>query len=413
MNKIKAGIIGIVLPFIFGNTALAFGPNVTTSEERVSLSHKYSSEDQLLARLLNMPSLVDIKVTRKVKEQIKRYTEMHPSTTCKLLGRTNVYFPLILDKLIESDMPVDLANVVIIESSVRPNAISKVGATGMWQFMKGTAKENGLVVNSYVDERRDPSLATDAAIKYMKKLYKRFGDWSLVIAAYNCGPGRVSKAIRQANSTSYWDLERYLPKETRNYIPKFIATTYLMNYHHLHDIQASQHTFGLHGTASTKVYSKVNFSVISNITGLKKEMIKNLNPAYIKNIIPSNTNGHKILLPQEECITLINHMNLIDYSGPYIKNAPKEARAEVVLSFLPTVQIKNNNPASSPIEVKGLLATEAIMESYEYYIIKRRESLYTLSQKRTDLDLTEIIALNDLDLNNPPLPGTKIKLKKL
>ena len=196
----------------------------------------YSKEDYV-DRLSRIPSIMEMAHNDVVQKFIDRYSGRLRHSISYMLGASNFYMPIFEEALETYQLPLELKYLPIIESALNPKAVSRVGATGLWQFMLTTGKQYGLQVNSLVDERRDPVKASYAAARYLSDLYKIFGDWNLVIAAYNCGPANINKAIHRANGEKdYWQIYPYLPKETRGYVPAFIAANYIMTYYSQHNI---------------------------------------------------------------------------------------------------------------------------------------------------------------------------------
>ncbi|MEM9821863.1 MAG: transglycosylase SLT domain-containing protein, partial [Bacteroidota bacterium] len=206
--------------------------------------------------------------------------------------------------------------------ALNPMARSRSGAVGLWQFMKPTGRENGLRINSAVDERRDPHKSTKAAIKYLHKQYKRYGNWELALAAYNGGPGRVNRAIKRGRSKNFWRIQRYLPRETRNYVPAFIAATYVVNYYHLHDLHPVYPALELQLTQKIKVYDRISFFEIANITGASIETIQKLNPSYKRKYIPANRRGSNLVLPQNNMYSMLDYLGRPDSEIKTIASSP-------------------------------------------------------------------------------------------
>ena len=197
-----------------------------------------AERDTLYARRLkNLVSPIPLAYNYIVRASIDRYVKSTSGTISRILGLSQIYFPLIEDELMKAELPIELRAMPIIESALQVNAVSRAGAVGLWQFMPTTGKSYGLEVNSLVDERRDPIRSTQAAVHFLKDLYRMFGDWTLAIAAYNCGPGNVNKAIARSGGKTFWEIYDYLPRETRGYVPAFIAATYAFNYHRDHGIE--------------------------------------------------------------------------------------------------------------------------------------------------------------------------------
>jgi membrane-bound lytic murein transglycosylase D len=260
-------------------------------------SEELMSESAMKARVYDLDIAIDVKFNQQVRAYIESYVSDYRIGTERLLGRSELYFPIIDRELETRNLPNELKLLAIVESGLNPGVHSRVGAVGMWQFMKRTGQHYGLEINYMVDQRKDPVSSTKAALEYLEDLYNRFGNWTLAIAAYNCGPGTINSAIRKANSRNYWDLQKYLPRETRNYVPKFIAAAYLMEYYKLHGFSPEQPEHMNGETAVGKVYSKLSFKELSEITGLDIQDIKSLNPGYLKNVIPASHKGMFLMLP--------------------------------------------------------------------------------------------------------------------
>lgn len=211
------------------------------------------------------------------------------------------YFPMIEQELDKNGLPLELKIVPVIESALYPTAVSRRGAVGLWQFMLQTGRQYGLEVTSMVDNRCDPILATEAACKYLKDLYDIYHDWTLVLASYNYGPGNVNRAIQRAggNAKTFWDIYPYLPRETRDYIPAFIALTYLYYYHWDYGVAAYESPLPL-AADTVMVNAKLNLNLVSDSTGIPIELIRLMNPQYKRDEIPAMTKSYPLVLPQEE-----------------------------------------------------------------------------------------------------------------
>jgi membrane-bound lytic murein transglycosylase D len=250
-----------------------------------------------VSRLSRLNNLVELPYNRVVRNCINLYVERRRSSLEYVLGLENFYFPMIEQALDQYGLPDELKYLAIVESALNPTALSIAGASGLWQFMLPTGKQYGLEINSLVDERRDPLKATHAACQYFKNMYNVFHDWSLVIAAYNCGEGNVNKAIRRANgNTDYWKIYPYLPKETRTYVPLFVAVNYAMNYYAQHQLYPVQ-TDLPPSTDTVMVSQQLHFDQISEILGIEKEFLRALNPQYKRDIIPGNSKPRALKLP--------------------------------------------------------------------------------------------------------------------
>lgn len=263
--------------------------------------------DTLYARRLkNLVSTIPLAYNYIVRGHINRYVDAAPGTMSRILGLSQVYFPLIENELMAADMPIELRALPIIESALQVNAVSRAGAVGLWQFMPSTGKSYGLEVNTLVDERRDPIRSTKAAIRFLKDLYRIFGDWTLAIAAYNCGPGNVNKAIARSGGKSFWQIYDYLPRETRGYVPAFIAATYAYNYHREHNIEMTRTPIPL-ALDTIHVNRVMHLEQIASTIDVDMETLRLLNPQYRMDIIPASTKPYTLILPQRHVNQYIEH----------------------------------------------------------------------------------------------------------
>ena len=252
-------------------------------------------------KMRNLSNVMTMTCNEEVKKYIDRYTKAGRQSTSYLLGRARYYNPIFEEALRFYGLPLELKYLPVIESGLNPNATSRVGAAGLWQFMATTGKQYDLQIDSYIDERRDPEKSSYAAARMLSDLYKRFGDWTLALAAYNCGPGRVSSAITKAGGgADFWAVYQYLPKETRGYVPAFIAANYVMNYYADYDITPL--STGLPNRCDTVIVEKdVTLAKVANVLGMNVDDLKVLNPQYRQGFIKAfATNGvAKLRLPSE------------------------------------------------------------------------------------------------------------------
>ncbi len=250
-------------------------------------------------RLARMPVIMEMPYNDIVRKFIDTYTGRLRTHVSFMLSACNFYMPLFEEALDAYGLPIELKYLPIIESALNPSAVSRAGATGLWQFMLSTGKLYGLESNSLVDERRDPIKATWAAARYLKDMYDIYHDWNLVIAAYNCGPGNINKAIRRADGkTDYWEIYRYLPRETRGYVPAFIAANYVMTYYCKHNI-CPMETNIPKATDTVQVTRDLHFQQIADLCHVPLDEIKSLNPQYKRNIIPGLSKPRTLRLPTE------------------------------------------------------------------------------------------------------------------
>lgn len=252
-----------------------------------------------ITRLEAIPSIVELSYNKIVKRYIDIYTKKNRKLVEVMLGLSDHYFPIFDDIFDYYDIPNEMKYMSIIESALNPRAYSRARAVGLWQFMYGTGRIYGLEINSLVDERRDPIKSTYAAAKYVKDLYEIYKDWILVIAAYNCGPGNVNKAIRRSGGkTNYWDIYYYLPRETRGHVPAFIAATYVMNYYSEHNLTPASVEIPVI-TDTLMVKRQLHLQQVSEVLDIPLKQIRDLNPQYRYDIIPANNKTYSLSLPVE------------------------------------------------------------------------------------------------------------------
>lgn len=237
---------------------------------------------------LNQKTLIELYYNEEVEKKIIQQLTHKSKFYNKNQRNLEFYLPLFHEKLSNEKLPVELKYLPVVESNLNPTATSKVGATGLWQLMFYTAVENGLVMNSYVDERMDPVKSTTAAVRYLKKLYDIHKDWDLAVASYNAGPRTISKAIQRSGGyQNYWNIRPFLPKETANYIPSFFATIYVLEYAKEHGINFDNNSNYFFKTDSVLITQKVSMHQISEVLNVSEEKLIDLNPSYVHKIIPA------------------------------------------------------------------------------------------------------------------------------
>ena len=262
-------------------------------------------------RLYNMPTIMKMPYNSIVRQYIDIYTNRNKALVSYLLGISEYYMPMIEETIDRYDVPKELKYLPIVESALKPKAVSRVGAKGLWQFMFGTSKLYGLKSNNYIEERFDPVKSTDAAIRYLRDLYKMFKSWDLAIAAYNCGPGNVKKAIKRSGGKSdFWGIYRHLPRETRGYVPTFIAANYIMTYHAEHGICPMEPNIPI-ATDTLHISKNLHFSQIADLCDIDIEDIRAINPQYIRDIIPGENEVCVVRLPHETITKFIEHEDTI------------------------------------------------------------------------------------------------------
>ena len=270
------------------------------------------SEETYIRRLAAIPSVIEMPYNQIVRKHIERYVYRSRTLIEEMLGMSLYYMPIFEQALEKEGLPLELKYLPIVESALDPNAVSRVGAAGLWQFMIGTGKGLGLEINSLVDERRDPYRSSAMAAKYLKNLYQIYNDWSLAIAAYNCGPGNVNKALHRNGGTGdFWDIYEYLPRETRGYVPAFIAANYAMTYYKQHNISPTLARKPLI-TDTVSVNRRIHFAQIASVLNMPIEEIRTFNPQYRADVIPGDNHPYMLVLPSQQVYSFIMSQDSID-----------------------------------------------------------------------------------------------------
>ena len=284
---------------------------------------------------LNANSPFSIVYNDFITGYINLYAKRRRKTTAKMLGLAPVYFPIFEQNLDKYDLPLELKYLPVIESALNPKAKSRVGATGLWQFMYPTGKMFGLEVTSYYDERSDVYKATDAACRYLKSLHKMYDDWDLALAAYNCGPGNVNKAIRRSGGKrSYWEIRNFLPRETRGYVPAFLAVNYVMSYATEHNIYPRTPDISCFKVDTVTLSDHLSFAQISEYLDIPIEYIEYLNPTYKQNFIPNTGEANTLCLPVEKM-------------GDFLTNEKKIYALKTAQDVKDSIAFAQNKPVSS------------------------------------------------------------------
>jgi membrane-bound lytic murein transglycosylase D len=413
------------------------------------------SDSIYIQRLNALPTIINMSYNRIVKKYIQLYTERNRTTIQYMLGLANYYFPSIEQILDENELPLELKYLVIVESALNPTALSRKGASGLWQFILPTGKIYGLEINSLVDERRDPIKATYAACRYLKDMYAIYGDWNLVIASYNCGPGNVNKAIRRSGGKKdYWSIYNYLPKDTRAYIPLFIGVTYAMNYYKEHNICPISTTMPLSNDTIT-INRLLHLDQVAQVLKIDIEQLRALNPEFKKDIIPGNYKPYTLHLPTTltyafiELEAAIYAYNADQYfpnqaavawgnlsaNSKSSKITHKVSKGETMLTIannygVTAAQIKNwnrlkssnvypgknlilyvndggfptlvTNTAKAPLirEVRQTAANSTLIKSsdgvsYYRYKVKKGDSFYAIARRYPGVDVNDLMRINN------------------
>lgn len=322
------------------------------------------SDEVIIERLGKLPTVIEMPFNSVVKNTIRYYANRKQLVE-NMLGLSLYYNPIFVEALERNGMPLELKYLPVIESALVPTAVSRAGAAGLWQFMTATASGLGLEVNSIIDQRRDPYLASDAAAKYLKQLYETFGDWSLAIAAYNCGPGNVNKALRRAGEGKhdFWEIYPFLPKETRGYVPAFIAANYIMTYHKEHNISPALARRPI-VTDTVHVNRRVHFQQISDVLAIPMNELRALNPQFRKDIIPGDIKPYSLVLPSLQVYAYIaNEDSILNH------NASSYARRGVV---------EPSSGAVTGSDSKGEYYEEEVVK---YHKVRKGETLSKIAKK--------------------------------
>ena len=288
------------------------------------------SDSVYIERLYNLPTEMELSFNSVVRTYIEMYTARRRDLVSYMLSLGDYYYPIFEEVLDRYELPLELKYLPVIESALNPVAVSRMGATGLWQFMLRTGQQYQLEVNSLVDERRDPYKATEAAARFLSDLYQIYGDWNLVIAAYNCGPGNVNKAIaRSGGKQDYWDIYYQLPKETRGYVPAFIAANYVMNYNNEHNICPQESSNDFLTLDTVHVTSEIHFNQISSVLDIPIEDIRRYNPQYKQDKIPGNHKSYALVLPTKDIYAFLsNKDDILDHNRSIYLTHRKETLTE-------------------------------------------------------------------------------------
>lgn len=307
---------------------MAFAHATDVSNDAYKPKVERISDQDIKSRLENISSVIDLNYTHEVGRRIREYTVNYRKAGERILGRVDLYFPLIETEISKRDLPDELKYVAVVESNLEPTARSKSGAVGLWQFISSTGKMQGLKIDNYIDERRDPEKSTKAALEYLSDLYDSFDDWTLAIAAYNCGPGNVRKAIRRGNSKDYWEIRHHLPRETQKYVPRIIAAIYLMQYYHVHKLVPDLIDKDMRNTIKISDGRSHNFLKLSKELGVSYNVIKALNPQFSTKYFPKNTGHLSLVIPQSKFEKYLEVYDEVSYENYLEKRREEELKKE-------------------------------------------------------------------------------------
>ncbi|MBR6286887.1 MAG: transglycosylase SLT domain-containing protein [Bacteroidaceae bacterium] len=371
----------------------------TEGECFMKSENPFFEKEVYMKRLEKMPTLIEMPYNNVVQKFIDMYCTRLRRSVSYMLGASNLYMPIFEEALDEYNLPLELKYLPIIESALNPRAVSHAGAAGLWQFMVTTGKKYGLKKNSLLDERCDPIKSSYAAAHYLKDLYDIYGNWSLVIAAYNCGPGTINKAIHRAGGVrDYWQIYNYLPQETRGYVPAFIAANYVMTYYCDHNICPIEARDPM-PTDTIMVNKNLHLKQVAEICKTDINLIRSLNPQYRADIIPGSSDLCSLRLPQNDLYTFIDAGDSI-YSH----------KADELLSNRNVVEDKNTVVEhSSSRKAKGRKARQARARGGRSHTIKQGETLSDLA-RRYGTTVKKLQRLNGIKGTNIR-EGKKIKVK--
>lgn len=342
-------------------------------------------------RLKVLPTVIEMPYNSLVGNFINMYLTKKRTLVADMLALHSYYGPIFVEELIKEGMPTELQYLPVIESAINPNAISRAGAAGLWQFMPATAKGLGMEVNSLVDERRDARLSSRNAARYLKQLYDIYNDWSLAIAAYNCGPGNVNKAMRRAGEgkKDFWEIYEFLPAETRGYVPVFIAANYVMNYYGKHGITPT--IIKRHLTTDTVTVDKyIHFNQIAAVLNIPVDEIRMLNPQFLKDVIPGDYRPYTLTLPTQQCLSYVmSEKRIADYDSElYARRSHVEPGAQPADPVLPESDHGAANLASASrqsvnAETNNELAHTGLVEqmTVRTHVVDRGESIRDIARK--------------------------------
>jgi membrane-bound lytic murein transglycosylase D len=459
MKKFSIAVV-ILLFFNLAQQTISLGQSIitytTTEEELIYPSYQFDytpdfTFEEVAQRVNAMESSMSFTLNDKVFSFINYFLVRNRDYTRMILERKDLYFPLFEETLKSHGMPDDIKYLSIVESGLNPRAKSRVGALGLWQFMPATGKMYRLNYDEHIDDRMDPEQSTDAAAKYLKSLYQMFGNWEVALAAYNCGPGNVRKAIKKSGGKkTFWEIYDHLPKETRSYVPQFQAMMYIMRYAEHHNLILENPTFPI-AYEKVRFNQSLNLENLAQVSGICLEDLEFLNPSVHKKIVPAHRENIAINIPK----TKVNHIfsnkdtfaeaikvgtktpELVENSNislniPKVTHAQSTPKGKVVYKVksgdalgkiaskygVSTKDLMNwNNLSSSVIKVGQNLniysgeieenKNIALSNGGGYYTVQPGDTLWTISKKLEGVTIDQIKKLNNLN-SNQIKPGQKL-----
>ena len=370
------------------------------------------STDVLKERLakLDAKSPFNIEYSKGLENIIKSYLKNRPRSYERLMAISEYYFPMFEEHLAKYNVPIEIKYLAVIESALNPRAKSRVGATGLWQFMYPTGKQYNLEVNSYVDERSDPIKATEAACQYLSSLYNIFGDWDLVLASYNAGPGNVTKAIRRSGSYSnYWNIRKNLPQETQAYVPTFLATMYIYEYAKDHGIKARKAPITYFETDTVMVKRQMSFKQIANLLDVPVSQLELLNPIYKLDIIPFTTDkAHFLRLPKDKIALFASNEKAV-YAYLDYEDSKREKPYFLDKSETAIVYARRDSSSSRTVASRTSVKKERSV-STKLHTVKRGDNLGEIASKY-DVSVADLRKWNKIRGNNIQA-GQRLKIQK-
>ena len=347
-------------------------------------------------QVMNEKSPFEIEYNQGLENIIKSFLKNRKKSFSRLMALSEYYFPIFEDAFAKQNVPLEIKYLAVVESALNPKAVSKMGATGIWQFMYGTGKQYDLKIDSYIDERSDPLKSTAACSEYMTKMFKIFGDWELVLASYNSGPGNVTKAIRRSGGkTKYWDIRNHLPKETQGYVPAFLATMYLFEFHKEHGINPERAVVKNFETDTVQIKNQMSFKQIADLLDMPQSQIQLLNPSYKLGIVPFYQNEpHFLRLPKDKISTFVSNEDKI-YDYVAYQSQHKGLPKQLTLKVTPKGKAKLDNAVAT---------TET-----QYYKVRKGDNLGSIADKY-DVSILELKKWNNIKGNAIAL-GKTLKIK--